>query len=70
MVDATAAGMLRDLARELAVRDVKLLLVGDIGQVRDVLRETGAAGALGQIFPTVDSAIQSLRTDRQDGSGA
>ncbi len=55
VIDTTAAEMLRNLARELSGRGKSQFVVGDIGQVRDVLREAGAEMAPANVYPTVDA---------------
>jgi anti-anti-sigma factor len=57
-VDVTAVSMLSQLAEELGAKDVRLVLAGDIGQVRDVL---GAAGADVAAYRTVREAVAALR---------
>ena len=59
MIDTTAADMLRRCAQELDALGVELFLVGDVGQVRDVLRETGAGAVLKGVFPTIDTATRA-----------
>jgi sulfate permease, SulP family len=60
-LDVTAADMLAGLADELDREGVQLLLARDVGQVRDVLRRSGAAGALGVhgVFRTVSAAVEA-----------
>jgi MFS superfamily sulfate permease-like transporter len=58
MIDTTAADMLRRCAQELDALGVELFLVDDVGQVRDVLRETGAGAVLKGVFPTIDTATK------------
>ena len=60
-VDVTAAEMLAGLADELEREGVELLLARDVGQVRDVLRRSGAAGALGVhgVFRSVSAAVEA-----------
>lgn len=61
VIDTTAADMLRNLALELANLDVQLILVGDLGQVRDVLREAGVSTELDPAYPSIDDAIDTSR---------
>ncbi|SDU73135.1 SulP family inorganic anion transporter [Jiangella alkaliphila] len=68
-VDVTAAGMLRDTAAELRARGVELLAVGDVGQVRDVLRRTGAATVLNRLYPTVDAAVAATSPGEGEAAG-
>jgi STAS domain len=57
VIDTTAAEMLRNLARELSSRGKTLFVVGDIDQVRDVIREAGTEAALANVYPTVNAGI-------------
>jgi high affinity sulfate transporter 1 len=57
-VDVTAVGVLVRLAEELAAKDVRLVLAGDIGQVRDVI---GRAGGDVRGYRTVGDAVDALR---------
>ena len=61
VIDVTAARMLRDLEEDMRRAGARLLIAGDIGQVRDVLRTTGARGDLIDVHPTVDAALQAAR---------
>jgi anti-anti-sigma factor len=63
-VDVSAVGMLGELARQLEADGVHLLLAGDIGQVRDVLRRAGG-GELPEAYPTVAEAVQTARTTQR-----
>lgn len=56
-IDVTAAQMIRDLAETLREQGVSFVAVGDIGQVRDVLRESGAAEVLSTVYPSIDAAV-------------
>lgn len=67
MIDTTAANMLRDLSRELESRGVRTIVVGDIGQVRDVLRVSGADGSFSRVQPDIDAAVAAIRSDRDAG---
>lgn len=60
-IDVTAARMLRDTADELRHRDVQFVAVGDIGQVRDVLRESGADSVLQRVYPSIEGAVTALK---------
>ena len=60
-VDVTASRMLDDLEEDMRRAGARLLIAGDIGQVRDVLRTTGARGDLVDVHPTVDAARQAAR---------
>lgn len=68
-VDVTAAGMLRDTAAELESRGIRLLAVGDVGQVRDVLRRAGAATVLERLYPTVDAAVAATSPGPGEAQG-
>jgi sulfate permease, SulP family len=59
-VDVSAAWMLRELADDLQRRGVALAIARDIGQVRDVLRQTDAGGVLLTVHPTVQDAVDAL----------
>jgi sulfate permease, SulP family len=65
MVDTTGADMLRTVVRELHAQGVQVMIVGDVGQVRDILRETGAEAAMDRVFPTIDEAVAAA----EGGSG-
>lgn len=41
---------------------VRLLLAGDIGQVRDVLRQ---AGGPAEFYPTVEAAVEAAQTEQR-----
>lgn len=68
-VDVTAAGMLRDTAAELETRGIRLLAVGDVGQVRDVLRRAGASSVLDRLYPTVDAAVAATSPGEGEATG-
>ena len=60
-VDISAARMLGDAAAELRERGVALLLVHDVGQVRDVLRAVvGEDPALQAVYPTIADALAAI----------
>ncbi|SDU78809.1 high affinity sulphate transporter 1 [Jiangella alkaliphila] len=59
-IDVTAAQMMRDLAEALRGRGVAFVAVGNLGQVRDVLRESGAAEVLTTVYPTIDAAVAAV----------
>ena len=65
-LDVTAAAMLNRLRDELAGRGVHLVLARDVGQVRDVLRQSGGTDdtALPFAFPTVEEAVSAARMIR------
>lgn len=60
-VNVTAAEMLNRLRYELAGRGIPLLLARDVGQVRDVLRQSEATDDTGlhPVFPTVEEAVSA-----------
>ena len=60
-VDVTAAQMLEELAADLARDGKRLLLARDIGDVRDVLRRAAPDSALGEVYPSVDAAVEAAR---------
>lgn len=60
VIDVTAADMLRDAAEELERDDRRLLVVRDVGQVRDVLRQAGDTAVLDDVFTTIDEAAGSV----------
>jgi high affinity sulfate transporter 1 len=62
-IDVSAARMLSALTEELARSGVRLLIAHDIGQVRDVLRRTGADPSLRQVYRTVAEAVQAARAE-------
>jgi sulfate permease, SulP family len=59
-VDVTAAGMLAQLRADLERDGVRLLVARDIGQVRDVLRRSGAEDEAA-LFPSVEDAVSRAR---------
>lgn len=60
-IDITAATMLSELAEDLDEREgIKLVLARDIGQVRDLLRRSGADTGTLPAYATVQDAIQAL----------
>ncbi|MEU9842108.1 SulP family inorganic anion transporter [Actinomadura sp. NPDC048032] len=61
-VDVSAVRMLDELTEELEARGVRLLLAGDVGQVRDVLRTAGARAELRHVYPTVQAAVDASST--------
>ncbi|WP_345575196.1 sodium-independent anion transporter [Streptomyces prasinosporus] len=61
-IDVSAVRMLDQLAGELKVRGVRLLLARDVGQVRDVLSTADAGAELRHVHPTVREAVEAART--------
>ena len=60
-IDVTAADMLAQLADDLERRGVDLLIAHDVGQVRDVLRRSGAAVEPKRVYPGLQEAIEAAR---------
>jgi high affinity sulfate transporter 1 len=58
-IDVTAAETLARLRDDLERHGVRLLVARDVGQVRDVLRRTGAEDEAA-VFPTVEDAVKSV----------
>ena len=58
-IDVTAATMLSEVNGDLEREGVKLVVARDIGQVRDLLRQTGDLGTLAT-YPTVQEAVEAL----------
>lgn len=61
IIDVSAAGTLRDLASSVRGHGVQFVAVGDIGQVRDVLRRSGAPEVLDRVYPTIGTAVAAVR---------
>ena len=61
-VDVTAARVLDDLTADLHRRGVRLAIARDVGQVRDVLAQSGGAAAP-EYFPSVRAAVDAVRAD-------
>jgi sulfate permease, SulP family len=61
-VDVTAARMLNQLAADLAKRGVRLVLAGEIGQVRDMIAAVASHGQAPEYHRTVDEAVTAART--------
>jgi sulfate permease, SulP family len=66
-VDVTAARMLVGLVASLETTGVELVVARDIGQVRDVLRETD--GARPRVFGEVDEAVAALVLEKGTDHG-
>jgi SulP family sulfate permease len=60
-VDVTAARMLSELAAGLRHRGVRLVLAGEIGQVRDMLAAVGDNGGTPEYRRTVQEAVQAVQ---------
>ena len=68
-VDISAARMLNDTAAELRARGVTLMLVHDVGQVRDVLRATvGDDPELQTVYATIADALAAAAGGQGVGS--
>ena len=61
-VDVTAARMLNQLAADLAKRGTRLVLAGEIGQVRDMLAAVAGRGQTPEYHRTVSEAVAAART--------
>jgi anti-anti-sigma factor len=59
-VDVTGARMLGELARELERRGIALVVVRDIGQVKDVLRRTDGGQPLVQVHSRIQEAVDAV----------
>jgi high affinity sulfate transporter 1 len=66
-VDVSAAEMLAQSAEDLSTRGVSLIVAGQIGEVRDVIRETGVEPKL-QAYPDVRSAVEAVSTTATTGA--
>jgi sulfate permease, SulP family len=61
-VDVTAARMLNQLAADLAKRGVRLVLAGEIGQVRDMVAAVADRGQVPEYHRTVAEAVTAARS--------
>ena len=61
-VDVTAARMLNQLAADLGKRGVRLVLAGEIGQVRDMVAAVAGPGQSPEYHRTVAEAVTAART--------
>jgi hypothetical protein len=52
--------MLEELAEDLRRDGVALVLARDVGQVRDVLRRSGAEAPLVQVHRTIQDAVDAV----------
>ena len=59
-VDGSAARMLEELAQDLRRDGVALVIARDVGQVRDVLRRTGADAPLVHVHRTIQDAVEAV----------
>jgi sulfate permease, SulP family len=60
-IDVTAARMVNQLAADLAKRGVRLVLFGEIGQVRDMLTAVSGHGQTPEYHRTVAEAVTAAR---------
>ena len=60
-VDVTAARMLNQLAADLGKRGVRLVLAGEIGQVRDMIAAVADHGQAPEYHRTVAEAVTAAR---------
>jgi MFS superfamily sulfate permease-like transporter len=58
-VDVTAARMLGELAGDLRRRGIQVLIVRDVGQVRDLLGREARDPALQHVYPSVQAAVDA-----------
>jgi SulP family sulfate permease len=58
-VDVTAARMLGELAGDLRRRGIEVLIVRDVGQVRDLLGREAPDPALQHVYPSVQAAVDA-----------
>jgi sulfate permease, SulP family len=58
----TAARMLNQLAADLAKRGVRLVLAGEIGQVRDMVAAVAGRGQVPEYHRTVAEAVTAARS--------
>ena len=58
-IDVTGARMLAELDEDLTRRHVRLLIARDVGLVRDVLRTADDDPSLGQVYPSVQAAVDA-----------
>jgi sulfate permease, SulP family len=61
-IDVTAARMLSQLAADLSKRGVRLVLAGEIGQVRDMLAAVAGHDQAPDYHRTVAEAVAAART--------
>jgi anti-anti-sigma factor len=60
-IDVTAARMISQLTADLAKRGVRLVLAGEIGQVRDMLTAVAGHDGTPEYHRTVQEAVASAR---------
>jgi MFS superfamily sulfate permease-like transporter len=65
-IDVTAARMLNQLATDLRRHGVRLVLAGEIGQVRDMVAAVAGQGGTPEYHRTVQEAVTSARTGPAD----
>jgi hypothetical protein len=54
--------MLLALAGDLDREGVRLVVAGDVGRVRDILRRAGDGDGQARSCPTVEAAVDALRS--------
>jgi SulP family sulfate permease len=62
-IDVSASRVLDQTVRDLNKAGVLLLLAGDLGQVRDVLRGSEGAASAIRLYPTVQDAVDAASND-------
>jgi SulP family sulfate permease len=62
-IDVSASRVLDQVARDLSKAGILLLLAGDLGQVRDVLRGSEGAASAIKLYPTVQDAVDAASHD-------
>jgi sulfate permease, SulP family len=60
--DVTAARMLNQLAADLAKRGIRLVLAGEIGQVRDMIAAAAGHGRMPEYHRTVTEAVTAVHS--------
>ncbi|GAB3304291.1 SulP family inorganic anion transporter [Geodermatophilus aquaeductus] len=70
-IDVTAAGMLTQLAHDLARAHVTLAIAHPLGQTRDVLRRAASSTAATlSVHPDVDAAVRATRAHQDEPTSA
>jgi MFS superfamily sulfate permease-like transporter len=60
-IDVTAVHMLAELSESLEREGVRLLVTGEIGQVRDVVRKAPTDTTPEGVYPTVQAGVQAAQ---------
>jgi sulfate permease, SulP family len=68
-VDVTAARMLSQLTADLQREGVRVVMAGEIGQVRDMLALVGDPAGAPQYFRSVQEAVNAVRPGPYGRSG-